>query len=114
MARGGPVGYSRAVVSELHDVREFLAGRPPFLALPGAALDVLPRHISVRYLRRGASFPPADADPSGLYVLRKGAVEIRDAAGALVEKRAEGDIFDPTAVESEDEPPRGGTTSEDT
>lgn len=109
-----PVGYSRAVVSELHDVREFLAGRPPFVALPGAALDVLPRHISVRYLRRGACFPPADADPSGLYVLRKGAVEIRDPAGALVEKLAEGDIFDPTAVDSEDEPPRGGTAAEDT
>jgi CBS domain-containing protein len=108
------VGYSRAVVSELHDVREFLAGRPPFVALPDAALDVLPRHISVRYLRRGAPFPPPDADPSGLYVLRKGAVEIRDAAGVLVEKLAEGDIFDPTAVDSEDEPPRGGTAAEDT
>jgi len=114
MVRGRPLGYSRAVVSELHDVREFLAGRPPFVALPGTALDVLPRHVSVRYLRRGASFPPADADPSVLYVLRKGAVEIRDAAGALVEKLAEGDIFDPTAVDSEDEPPRGGAASEDT
>ena len=108
------MGYSRAVVSELHDVREFLAGLPPFAALPDAALDVLPRHISVRYLRRGASFPPAGADPSGLCVLRKGAVEIRDAAGTLVEKLAEGDIFDPTAVDSEDEPPRGGTAAEDT
>jgi len=108
------VGYSHAVVSELHDVREFLAGRPPFVALPDAALDVLPRHIAVRYLRRGGSFPPAGADPSGLCVLRKGAVEIRDAAGALVEKLAEGDIFDPTAVESEDEPPRGGVAAEDT
>ena len=58
------MGYSLAVVSELHDVREFLAGRPPFVALPGAALDVLPRHIAVRYLRRGASFPPADASAS--------------------------------------------------
>jgi len=114
MARDRPVGYSRGVVSELNDVREFLAGRPPFVALPDAALEVLPRHISVRYLRRGAGFPPADADPSGLYVLRKGAVEIRDAAGALVEKLAEGDIFDPTAVDSEDEPPRGGTAAEDT
>ena len=83
MAQDRPVGYSRAVVSELHDVREFLAGRPPFVALPGAALDLLPRHIAVRYLRRGAIFPPTDADPSGLYVLRKGAVEIRDAAGSL-------------------------------
>jgi CBS domain-containing protein len=114
MARGRPLGYSRAVVSELHDVRDFLAGRPPFMALPDSAIDVLPRHVSVRYLRRGAGFPPAGADPSVLYVLRKGAVEIRDAAGALVEKLAEGDIFDPTAVDSEAEPPRGGMASEDT
>jgi CBS domain-containing protein len=113
MAGRRPVGYSRPVVSELHDVRDFLAGRPPFTALPGAALEALPRSIRVRYLRRGDRFPPADADPSGLYVLRKGAVEIRDAGGALVEMLAEGDIFDPTAVDSADEPPRGGTASED-
>ncbi|MCM2310392.1 MAG: DUF294 nucleotidyltransferase-like domain-containing protein [Steroidobacteraceae bacterium] len=108
------MGYSHAVVSELHDVRDFLAGRPPFVALPDAALDQLPRHISVRYLRRGASFPPAGADPAGLHVLRKGAVEIRDESGALVEKLAEGDIFDPTAVDSVDEPPRAGVAAEDT
>lgn len=111
---GRPLGYSRGVVSELHDVRDFLAGRPPFVALPGAALDALPPRIAVRYLRRGSGFPPDGADPSGLYVLRKGAVEIRDAEGALVEKLAEGDIFDPTAVDSADEPPRSGVAAEDT
>jgi len=114
MARRPPVGYSHAVVSELHDVREFLAGRPPFVSLPDAALEALPRRLTVRYLRRGAGFPPSDADPSSLYVLRKGAVEIRDPTGALVEKLAEGDIFDPTAVDSADEPPRSGVTAEDT
>ena len=114
MACRRPVGYSRAVVSELHDVREFLAGHPPFASLPGAALDDVPRRLSVRYLRRGAGFPPPDADPSGLYVLRKGAVEIRDETGALVEKLGEGDIFDPTAVESAEQPPRGGVAAEDT
>jgi len=41
MARRPPVGYSHAVVSELHDVREFLAGRPPFVSLPDAALEAL-------------------------------------------------------------------------
>jgi signal-transduction protein with cAMP-binding, CBS, and nucleotidyltransferase domain len=83
MAPRGPVGYSRVVVSELHDVRDFLAGRPPFVVLPAAALDELPRSVTVRYLRRGSGFPAAEADPSELYLRRKGAVEIRDAAGAL-------------------------------
>jgi CBS domain-containing protein len=99
------------VVSELHDVRDFLAARPPFESLPGAALNELPRHLAVRYLRRGADFPPSDADPASLYVLRKGAVEIRDGAGTLVEKLAEGDIFDAAAAQ---DPPLTGVTAEDT
>jgi len=102
------------VVSELHEVRDFLAGHPPFLALPGAVLDALPRQVSVRYLRRGAGFPPAGADPAGLYVLRKGAVEVHDDAGGLLEKLGEGDVFDPTEVGSVDEPPRCGVAAEDT
>jgi len=102
------------VVSELHEVRDFLAGHPPFAALPGTVLDVLPRQVSVRYLRRGTGFPPADADPSGLYVLRKGAVEVFDDSGGLLEKLGEGDVFDPTEVGSADEPPRCGVAAEDT
>jgi CBS domain-containing protein len=102
------------MVSELHDVRDFLGGHPPFVALPAATLEALPRSVSVRYLRRGSSFPPPDTDPSNFYVLRKGAVEIRDPSGALVEKLAEGDFFDPGSVESADEPQRGGMAVEDT
>lgn len=108
------MGYSRAVVSELHDVREFLAGRPPFVSLPDAALDDLPRRVSVRYLRRGGGFPPADADPAGLFVLRKGAVEVRDGSGALADKLAEGDIYDPCATEPTEQQPRSGVATEDT
>ena len=114
MAWGAPLGYSRRVVSELHDVREFLAGRPPFVSLPDEALDDLPRRVSVRYLRRGARFPPADADPAGLFVLRKGAVEVRDGSGALLDKLAEGDIFDPCAAEPAGQLPRTGVATEDT
>lgn len=114
MARSRPVGYSRSVVSELHEVREFLAGHPPFMALPEAALDELPRTLRIRYLRRGSDFPPADSESASLYVVRKGAAEIRDPAGALVEKLAEGDVFDPASDESSQEPPLSGTTVEDT
>jgi CBS domain-containing protein len=102
------------VVSELHEVRDFLAGRPPFVVLPAAALDHLPRTASIRYLRRGSDFPPADSESASLYVLRKGAVEIRDPGGALVEKLAEGDIFDPASDASAENVPLRGTAVEDT
>lgn len=102
------------MVSELQDVRDFLAGRPPFESLPDPALNALPRHLTVRYLRRGADFPPSDAEPASLYVLRKGAIEIRDGAGTLVEKLAEGDIFDATDAAATQDLPLTGVTTEDT
>jgi signal-transduction protein with cAMP-binding, CBS, and nucleotidyltransferase domain len=82
------------VVSELRDVRDFLALHPPFASLPAATLDDLPRRVSIRYLRRGTAFPPDRVDPSSFYLLRKGAVELRDESLTLVEKPAEGDTFD--------------------
>jgi len=102
------------LVSELRDVRDFLAGHPPFTALPKAALEVLPRRVSVRYLRRGAAFPPADdAAPGAFYVLRKGAVELRDPSEALVDKLGEGDGFDAAGQDAMVAPIRG-TAVEDT
>lgn len=102
------------MVSELRDVRDFLAGHPPFAALPEAALDLLPRRVSVRYLRRGAGFPPAnEAAPGAFYVLRKGAVELRDRSEALVDKLGEGDGFDATDQDTPEAAIRG-TVVEDT
>jgi len=100
------------MVSELRDIREFLAQHPPFDSLPGRALDELPRRLIVRYLRRGAAFPPEESGPAGFYILRKGAVELRDDGGALLEKLSEGDSLDA----EEDFPAdsgRGGLVVED-
>lgn len=77
---------------ELIEIREFLARLPPFDALPDAALDDLPRRLSVRYLRRGSAFPPAGQD-AALWVIRSGAVEFRDADGRLLEKLGEGEPY---------------------
>ncbi|HSQ68507.1 MAG TPA: putative nucleotidyltransferase substrate binding domain-containing protein [Steroidobacteraceae bacterium] len=88
------------MVSELRDIRDFLARHPPFAALPAKVLDELPRLFSVRYLRRGSRFPPQDGDTPGLLMLRKGAVELRDGMGVLHGKLAEGDSYD-AAVEGE-------------
>lgn len=76
---------------ELAEIRDFLAGHAPFDRLPPAALDLLPRQLSVRYLRRGTSVPPPDADAAYLYVVRQGALEMRDGDGDLVDKLGEGD-----------------------
>ena len=102
------------MVSELRDVQDFLARHPPYAGLPAAALGTLVRRLTIRYLRRGTAFPPAGAEPGGLYTLRKGAVELRDAAGALVEKLAEGDSFDGADLAREGAAPLTGVAVEDT
>ncbi len=102
------------MVSELRDVRDFLGRHAPFSALPDDALDRLPRSVSVRYLRRGSEFPPAEADSTSFHVIRKGAVELRDEAGELVEKLAEGDCLDSSAVAARNQQKLLGMTVEDT
>ena len=68
---------------ELIEIREFLAEFPPFSLLDEDALAALVAHMSIRYLRRGSPFPPEDAQPE-YYVVRKGAIEQRDADDRLL------------------------------
>ncbi len=75
---------------ELREIRDFLAGHPPFHLLPEAVLDQLPQWIEIRYLRRGDPFPP-DGEQPRLFVVRKGAVALHDRSGRLREKLGEGD-----------------------
>jgi CBS domain-containing protein len=77
---------------ELIEIRDFLAAHHPFDGLPQAVLAQLPGALTVRYLRRGAVFPPS-GDEESLCVLRSGAVELRDGGGELVEKLAEGACY---------------------
>lgn len=76
---------------ELIEIRDYLATLPLFKDLNTDQLDSLPRRIAVRYLRRGSPFPPADAQVPALYILRSGALELRDNQGTLLEKLGEGD-----------------------
>ena len=99
---------------ELIEIREFLASHPPFARLPAETLAQLPSQLAVRYVRRGQPFPPPDdADPC-LYVLRRGAVELRDARGELVGKLAEGDLYSGLCVGADATRGLGGSTVEDT
>ncbi len=99
---------------ELVEIQEFLASHPPFDKLPPETLERLPKRLSVRYIRRGSVFPPLDADQPYLYILRRGAVELRDAQGDLVGKLAEGDLCDMACRLGGNAVPMKGSTAEDT
>lgn len=99
---------------ELIEIQEFLASHPPFDQLPSQTLERLPKRLSVRYFRRGTPFPPADADQPYLYLIRRGAVELRDPQGELVSKLAEGDLCVMPCRPQEQTPPLAGNTAEDT
>ncbi|MEN8175637.1 MAG: putative nucleotidyltransferase substrate binding domain-containing protein [Pseudomonadota bacterium] len=78
---------------ELVELRDFLASQAPFDTLPEEILDDLPDHLSVRYVRRGAAFPPPDDEGTYLYIIRSGAIELCDDHGELCEKLGEGDLY---------------------
>ena len=95
------------------EIRDFLAARPPFDTLPPEQLDALPKHFVVRYLRRGSAFPAADDPGPNLYILRTGAIELRNQDARLVEKLGEGDVW-PAACDPRPQAPRlDGTAVED-
>ncbi len=97
---------------ELVEIRDFIANQPPFDQLPGEVLDKLPKLLSIRYFRRGTTFPPDDADQDYLYLIRQGAVDMRDETGDLVSKLGEGEVcYFPCR---EGSPILYGTAAEDT
>lgn len=98
---------------ELIEIREFLASHPPFDQLPEDALDRLPRELVVRYLRRGTPFPPGDAAGDYLYMVRRGAVEMRNPQDELVDKFGEGDLCTAPCMGDAGEVHLHGTVVED-
>lgn len=78
---------------ELAEIRDFLAQHAPFDSLPSGVLADLPRRLTVEYHRRGRSIIARGKDNHSLYVLRSGAVDIRDDQGMLVDRAEAGDVF---------------------
>jgi len=98
---------------ELIEIRDFLASHHPFDLLATATLDHLPKDLAVRYLRRGTPFPPEDADQPYLYVIRAGAIELRNDRDELVAKFGEGDLcVSPCLPEAAPEGLRGRTVED--
>lgn len=98
---------------ELIEIREFLAKHPPFDHLPSDVLDTLPKRLTVRYLRRGAPFPPPELRAPALPILRKGAIEFRDDKGDLLEKLGEGDLYPALCMGADETLPAKGRVVED-
>ena len=92
-------------MSELLEIRDFLATHPPFDALPRAVLDQLPRQATVRYFRRGSVVVNAGSRLHRMFVVRSGAIEVRDATGELVERADTGTCFGQSSI-MEDRPSR--------
>ncbi len=78
---------------ELAEIREFLARHAPFDRLPDEVLAGLPRRCTMRYARRGSVVLDAGDRGDGLYVVRSGAVEVRDETGDLVDRAGTGGAF---------------------
>ena len=97
---------------ELAEIRDFLAEVPPFHQLPGAELEALSRALVIRYLRRGSDFPPAG--PAHLWIVRQGAVDLRQPDGSLGRRLAEADSFDAACLPDSEEAHWTGHASEDT
>lgn len=78
---------------ELIEVRDFIALYPPFNSLDKSALNKLPTKLTIRYFRQGSSFPDTTVDNEKLYIIRTGAIELRNKDEQLVDKLAEGDVY---------------------
>lgn len=98
--------------AELQEIRDFLLASPDYAVLPEPVLDRLPKSLNVRYLRRGSPFPPPESGAADLWLVRAGAVDLRDSEDELLDKLGEGDIF---AVPEEPDPvnPVAGRVVED-
>ena len=78
---------------ELDEVRDFLAASDPFAQLPTNELSGLPRHMSMRYVRRSDTIISAGQTNDMLYIIRSGAVDVLDGEGTLLDRRDAGRSF---------------------
>jgi len=76
------------------DISRFLHSVAPISRLNSKAVEKLAGKLKVRYHTNGdplGEFSPPGCD--GLFIVRKGAVELRDPDGEVIEQRGEGDLF---------------------
>jgi signal-transduction protein with cAMP-binding, CBS, and nucleotidyltransferase domain len=82
-----------SVDRDLAEVEAFVAAQAPFDQLDALRLTRFVRTLTVRYVRRGSTILTIGDPNHELYLLRSGAVELRDELGALITQLCEGDCF---------------------
>jgi len=87
--------------AELGAVRAFVSSYDPYAALEPSALSSLLATMSTVYVRRGTEVIGLGAANDTAYVVRSGAVEIRDTTDDLVERAEEGTTFGVSSVRSQ-------------
>lgn len=105
--------WPKAMEVELLEIRDFLAQHHPFTMLTEEQLDNLPTQMAIRYLRRGNPFPPLEVEMDCLYLLRSGAVALRNQQQVLLEQFAEGDFYSAHCQTDNPEQDLIGTSMED-
>jgi CBS domain-containing protein len=79
---------------ELLEIRDFLAQHAPFEWLPEETLNTLVKKLSIRYLRKNSHFPPEeDIEAERVYLIRQGAITLKDEQQTLLDVLSEGDIY---------------------
>lgn len=101
-------------MNELGEISGFLAALPPFDTLDEAALARAARAVEVAYFRGDAEIIAAGTDNDRLFVVRSGAVELRDADGNLSLRVAEGEYFGFPALMRQQPARRRAAAIEDT
>jgi CBS domain-containing protein len=96
------------------DVATFLSRFPPFDPLSEDRLQRVARSVSVEHFPAGEAILRQDGEPAReLYVVRKGAVELRDD-DVIVDLLGEGDVFGQLSLLAEDRPSLTVRAHEDT
>lgn len=100
--------------AELAAVCDFLAHHPPFDALPPETLARYARTLDVVYARQGEVVLEVGRKSEHLYVVRSGAVELRDPEGRLIDRLGEGEAFGYPSLLTDAPAARRVTAIEDT
>ena len=77
----------------MHDIAEFLSAHDPFAALGPEELERLAENVEIEYFEAGATiFRQGEGPPDAMWVVRTGAVELRDD-GRVLDLLGEGEPF---------------------
>ncbi len=77
---------------ELSEISSFIQSIPPFDTLPKPALAEFIRELSINYIRKGETLPPAGISEPRLYIIRKGAISCMTSDNELISRLGEGDL----------------------